>query len=139
MSEETKANSNSADDFSYLWSWAQHEDILFDSRFEKFATVHAILIGAAALVLQRTSAATFFVYGVSILGIVLSLLWLFVLNRSRRLLASLEGEINARQPLYGRHIKRGSFSQTKLMCVVPVLVAAFWTFLLVAAARSWLG
>jgi hypothetical protein len=128
-----------ADSLQELWTWAHHEDTLFDSRFEKFATVHAILIGAAALVLQRTHAAVVFVVGVAVLGFLLSALWWYVLRRSQRLLSSLEGELLQRDPMYGRHIRRGRISQTKLMLTVPVLIAAFWIFLCVGVFRGWLG
>ena len=139
MDTMTDQESEKSHDLHQLWTWAHHEDALFDSRFEKFATVHAILIGAAALVLQRTTGATVFVYGVGIIGVLLAALWFVVLSRSRRLLASLEGEIAQREPLYRRHITRGGVSQTKLMAAVPIVIGTFWAFLLVAISQNWLG
>ncbi len=122
-----------------LWKWGHHEDVLFDSRFEKFSIVHALLLSCVAFTLQREKDDSTFLYVVAVLGAVLGVIWLLVQIRSRRLLASLESEISELDPLYRKHISRGGVSQAKLMCIVPGVVVALWLLFALALYNRWVS
>lgn len=120
-----------------LWSWAFHEDNLFDSRFDKFITIQALLVSAGAVIMQTSggSRRLFPLMVIAIFGCVSSSLWLIIQARAASLLSSIQNQLQATSALYRAHKSRILPDTGQIWFILSTLglVIAFW-----GVTTSWL-
>lgn len=115
-----------------LWSWAYHEDALFDNRQQTFLTAHGLLLAAAGWASQGAGAPVSFVVSVSVFGCVLGVIWWVVQRRAADTVKALEERLRSDRlfrevtdSLAQGYWKK--WSQTWVLSrVVPLVVTAAW-------------
>lgn len=124
-----------------LWEWTLHEDQLFSDRQNLFLVAQSMLVAAyaGALSVSATSAAA----PIGVIGVLLTLTWLFVSWRECTLVDYIQAHAQRELAEYRAvsdhrpKVEIGGFrirSRSVIAFVLPTLLLALWAALLIRLA-----
>jgi hypothetical protein len=123
------------DEKNRLWAHRLHEDMILYERHSFVLVTESLLLVASAQLLtahQRFAAAA-----LAVVGLLVTAAWLRVNGRQRKIIEHVHERAIAALPEFAdtyRDRRRARLSSTVILAtVIPVLLAAIWTVLLVIA------
>src|SRR5829696_1976322 len=129
-----------------LWSWAFHEDNLFDSRMQVFLLAHTLLVTAVGFSIGDRDPPRFFHMVVASIGILLGIVWLVFQHRARRIVKALTSRLTQTDDLFRevfRVLDSGIWrfwSQTRVLAaIIPGIATIAWVVFALYIGSQWIG